>query len=80
MLPIEMTSFSFAAIQQAIKNPARGVANEYVVGRSIATHTPPAFPIRVLYCSQPSAHSFRLPDRLMYSDHADLRRIINSQE
>ena len=32
------------------------------VGRSIATPTPPAFPFRVLYSSQPRFHGFRLPE------------------
>ena len=35
------------------------------VGRSIATTTPPAFPLRVLYCFQPRVLDIRLPDKII---------------
>ena len=46
-------SFNFAALESPIKKPTRAGASEYSVSRSIATHMPHAFPLRVLYISQP---------------------------
>ena len=58
-----VTSLSVPRSAREIKNPAIADGGECSVGRRIATTTPPAFTLRVLYGFQ--SEDFRLPDLVL---------------